>query len=204
MGFVVSCNVGHHTNSIFVGTCRYQTRYNKSGSWRLLTPSRRNTKHSGAPAGDKHSDGGGMAPPHIKAEVWRMNYRAGKARKPGVWQYRGRRPQRDAVRPASCWLRNEQHRQRWISARHSDGSLCLLVAQEFLGDSRSTGYAARSGCAAWKDLFAMARCGNHHRTRAARRDAPGGKEKRAAVEVVTRAKGRPPGKVFLWRADRTR
>ena len=40
----------------------------------------RNTKHSGAPAGDKHSDGGGMYL-HITGagKYWRMNYRfAGK------------------------------------------------------------------------------------------------------------------------------
>ena len=40
----------------------------------------RNTKHSGAPAGDKHSDGGGMYL-HITGagRYWRMNYRfAGK------------------------------------------------------------------------------------------------------------------------------
>ena len=40
----------------------------------------RNTKHSGAPAGDKHSDGGGMYLHITKAgKYWRMNYRfAGK------------------------------------------------------------------------------------------------------------------------------
>ena len=36
----------------------------------------RNTKHSGAPAGDKHSDGGGMYLHITKAgKYWRMNYR---------------------------------------------------------------------------------------------------------------------------------
>ena len=40
----------------------------------------RNTKHSGAPAGDKHSDGGGMYLHITKiGKYWRMNYRfAGK------------------------------------------------------------------------------------------------------------------------------
>ena len=42
----------------------------------------RNTKHSGAPAGDKHSDGGGMYLHITKAgKYWRMNYRFGGKQK---------------------------------------------------------------------------------------------------------------------------
>ena len=45
-----------------VGTFKYQqTRYQQNGGFMALTDTfTRNTKHSGAPAGDKHSDGGGM------------------------------------------------------------------------------------------------------------------------------------------------
>jgi len=67
-----------HNHGTYVGMSRYQqTRYQQRGSFVALTDTfTRNTKHSGAPAGDKHSDGGGLYLHITKAgKYWRMNYR---------------------------------------------------------------------------------------------------------------------------------
>ena len=57
-----------------------KTDTNKRQAVALTDTFTRNTKHSGAPAGDKHSDGGGLYLHITKAgKYWRMNYRfAGK------------------------------------------------------------------------------------------------------------------------------
>ena len=57
-----------------------KTDTNKGQAVALTDTFTRNTKHSGTPAGDKHSDGGGMYLHITKAgKYWRMNYRfAGK------------------------------------------------------------------------------------------------------------------------------
>jgi hypothetical protein len=52
----------HQNHGISVGSSRcQQTRYQQKRPIMALTDTfTRNTKHSGAPAGDKYSDGGGM------------------------------------------------------------------------------------------------------------------------------------------------
>ena len=64
--------------SVFPNTSKPDT--NRGQIVALTDTFTRNTKHSGASAGDKHSDGGGMYPHITQAgKYWRMNYRfAGK------------------------------------------------------------------------------------------------------------------------------
>ena len=66
---------------VFFNTSKSVT--NKTGTSMALTDTfTRNTKHSGAPAGDKHSDGGGMYLHITKAgKYWRMNYRFAEKQK---------------------------------------------------------------------------------------------------------------------------
>jgi integrase len=62
----------------YVGACKYQQiRYQQGGPAMALTDTFvRNVKPSGAPAGDKHTDGQGLYL-HVKdaGKYWRMNYR---------------------------------------------------------------------------------------------------------------------------------
>jgi integrase len=123
------------------------------------------TKHSGAPAGDKHTDGGGMYLLVNKAgKYWRMDYRfAGKRKTLALGVY-------PAVSLAKARQRREKARE--LLADDIDPSVAKrdekqatavaaantfeLVAREFhqsKGDSWSTGYAAKWLRGLEKDLF---------------------------------------------------
>ena len=62
----------------YVGACKYQQiRYQQGGAAMALTDTFvKNVKPSGAPSGDKHTDGQGLYL-HVKeaGKYWRMNYR---------------------------------------------------------------------------------------------------------------------------------
>ncbi|MBA3771948.1 MAG: DUF4102 domain-containing protein [Ramlibacter sp.] len=69
----------------------------------------KNVKHSGNPAGDKHTDGGGMyLLINHAGRYWRMNYRhAGKQRTLalGVYPVSLARPANGVTARVNCWLR---------------------------------------------------------------------------------------------------
>jgi integrase len=123
------------------------------------------TKHSGAPAGDKHTDGGGMYLLVNKAgKYWRMDYRfAGKRKTLALGVYpavslakaRQRREKArellaDGIDPSTA-KRDEKQATAVAAANTFE-----LVAREFhqsKGDSWSTGYAAKWLRGLEKDLF---------------------------------------------------
>ena len=125
----------------------------------------KNAKHSGAPAGDKHTDGGGMCLLVTKAgKYWRMNYRfAGKRKTLALGVYsavsleearQGREKARKLlaqdVDPSAA---KQEGRQATATAA---ANTFELVAREFhlsKGDSWSTGYAAKWLRGLEKDLF---------------------------------------------------
>lgn len=123
------------------------------------------TKHSGAPAGDKHTDGGGMYLLVNKAgKYWRMDYRfAGKRKTLALGVY-------PAVSLAKARQRREKARELLadgidpsVAKRDEKQATAVaaantfeLVAREFhqsKGDSWSTGYAAKWLRGLEKDLF---------------------------------------------------
>lgn len=123
------------------------------------------TKHSGAPAGDKHTDGGGMYLLVNKAgKYWRMDYRfAGKRKTLALGVY-------PAVSLAKARQRREKARELLadgidpsVAKRDEKQATAVaaantfeLVAREFhqsKGDSWTTGYAAKWLRGLEKDLF---------------------------------------------------
>jgi hypothetical protein len=67
----------------FVGTFKFiKIKYQHGGLMALTDTFIRQVRHSGAPAGDKHSDGGGM---HLlvkeSGKYWRLSYRFSKKQK---------------------------------------------------------------------------------------------------------------------------
>ncbi len=138
---------------------------NKGQTVALTDTFTRNTKHSGAPAGDKHSDGGGMYLHITKAgKYWRMNYRfAGKQKTLALGVYPAvslaeARQGRDKARKLlaqgtdpSTAKREDQRATATAAANTFE-----LVAREFhksKGDSWSTAYAAKWLRGLEKDLF---------------------------------------------------
>jgi integrase len=125
----------------------------------------KNIKHTGAPAGDKHTDGGGMYLLVNKGgKYWRMNYRFDDKRKtlalgvyPAVSLAKARQ-RRDKARELladgidpSVAKRHEQHATAVAAANTFE-----LVAREFhksKSDSWSTSYAAKWLRGLEKDLF---------------------------------------------------
>ena len=125
----------------------------------------KNAKHSGAPAGDKHTDGGGMYLLVTKAgKYWRMNYRfAGKRKTLALGVYpavsleearQGREKARKLlaqdIDPSAA---KQEGRQATATAA---ANTFELVAREFhksKDDSWSTGYAAKWLRGLEKDLF---------------------------------------------------
>ena len=158
-----------HTNLILVfllvhaDTSKPDT--NRGQTVALTDTFTRNIKYSGAPAGDKHSDGGGMYLHITKAgKYWRMNYRfAGKQKTLALGVYPAvsladARQGRDKARKLlaqgtdpSTAKREDQRATATAAANTFE-----LVAREFhqsKGDSWSTGYAAKWLRGLEKDLF---------------------------------------------------
>ena len=125
----------------------------------------RNTKHSGAPAGDKHSDGGGMYL-HIKetGKYWRMNYRfAGKQKTlalgvyPAITLTKARKQRLDArellaqgIDPSAA---KKQDTQAKAVAAANTFELVAIEFHKSKVDSWSVSYAAKWLRGLEKDMF---------------------------------------------------
>ena len=97
-----------------------QTRYQQRALMPLSDTFTRNTKHTGAPAGDKYSDGGGIYLHITKAgKYWRMNYRfAGKQKTLALGVY-------PVVSLAKArqgpWIASARRRPQYRQKRRQDG-----------------------------------------------------------------------------------
>jgi integrase len=73
-----------HNDGIFDGMSKYRQKYRQKGGNMALNATfiKNSTKHTGAPAGDKHTDGGGMyLLVNAGGRYWRMDYRFAEKRK---------------------------------------------------------------------------------------------------------------------------
>jgi integrase len=125
----------------------------------------KNAKHSGAPAGDKYTDGGGMYLLVTKAgKYWRMNYRFAAKRKtlalgvyPAVSLEEARQGREKARKLLAQDIDPSAAKQEGRQATAMAAANTFeLVAREFhksKGDSWSTGYAAKWLRGLEKDLF---------------------------------------------------